>query len=322
MKKLHILFNVVLVSIILAGCSNQFYRRNPGMSGALAAKDQVVDVEREAAKNSEAKLEEVAVMAAGTKHALNKEPAPSKAVEVAKDLNERVISLSGTPTIDELNRVYKLVDDLTSQMQLERERGQTELAKKDKEISNLQEQTKIILVKKDEKIQSLMSTAEKNAAALDAAKTELNKMNQWLGLGAVFYGLKRFVFSAAWIIGGFSAIFMVLRMFAGSNPIAAALFSIFEVIASFFLNTIKGLVPGSIKFANLVPTPIVNQYKKLSEKIVDIFETLKDRDAASVKNGSVPQQYTLTQILSLFSERFGDDDKNLVKEIKTKLGWN
>lgn len=321
MKKLYLPICTLFLAAILSGCGSQFHRRNPTMAGSLAAKDQVVSVEREAAKNSEAKLEEVAVMAAGTKHALNKEPAPSKAVEVAKDLNDRVISLSGSPTIEELNRVYKLVDDLTSQMKLERERGLEELAKKDGEINKLQEETKAILVKKDLKIQNLMSIAEKNAAELDAANAELGKMNSFFGLGAVFYGLKRFIFSAAWILGGFGIVFIVLRVFAGSNPVVGALFSIFEVIASFFLNTIKGLVPGAIKFANLAPTAVVNQYKKLSEKIIDIFETLKDRDDAAAKNGGQPQQYTLPQILDLFSQRFGDDDKNLVKEIKQKLGW-
>ena len=81
------------------------------MAGSLAAKENIVNVEREAAKNSEAKLEEVAVLAAGTKHALNKEDEPSRAVEVAKDLNERVMSLSGSPSLEELKRVYQLVDD-------------------------------------------------------------------------------------------------------------------------------------------------------------------------------------------------------------------
>jgi hypothetical protein len=114
---------------------------------------------------------------------------------------------------------------------------------------------------------------------------------------------------------------MVLRVFAGTSPFVGAIFSIFEVVASFVINTIKGLVPGAVKFAKLVPTTVMDKYKKLSEKVVDIFETLKDHDEKLVKSGSAPRQYTMPQILSMFSERFGDDDKELVKDIKSKLGW-
>ena len=206
-------------------------------------------------------------------------------------------------------------------MQLERERGAADLVKKDKEITKLQDETKEILAKKDVRIRELMSTAEKHAAELDAANQELGKMNSFFGLGAVFYGLKRFIFSAAWILGGFTLVFVVLRVFAGTNPIVGALFSIFEVIASFVINAVKGLVPGAVKFAKLAPTSVVNQYKKLSEKIIDTFETLKDREDATVSQGGQPQQYTLKQILSMFSKSFGDDDKDLVDEIKARLGW-
>jgi hypothetical protein len=310
-------FPLILSTLLLTSCNTSFQRRNPNMAGQLGAKQNIENVEKRQSKNAEAKVEQIAVFAAGTDHALGKVVEPTREVEVAKQMNNRVISLSGTPTIDELKRVYAMVDDLTSQLQIEKERGTVEMNKRDTEITRLQNETKAILAQKDIEIQRYISASEKVAGELDAANAQLSQMNKWFGLGAVGYGLKKFVFSMAWIIGGFSIVFLVLRVLSNSNPAFKAIFSIFEVIASFIIRGFKSLTPGAFSFANFTPSPVANAYKKLSEKIVDTFETLKDRDDAAGQ----PKQYTLKEILSMFAERFGDDDKSLVDSIKARLGW-
>jgi hypothetical protein len=306
---------------LLTSCNNSFQRRNPAYASQTSARQNIEAVDRKSVKNAEAKVEQISVFAAGTDHALSKVEEPTREVEVAKQMNDRVISLSGSPTIDELKRVYAMVDDLTSQMQLEKQRGIENLDKKDKEITRLQEESKYILALKDVEIRKYVTVSEKLAGQLDAANQQLDKMNSWFGLGAIGYGTKRLVISLAWFIGGFTIVFFLLRLFAASNPFIGALFSVFEVISSFFISALKGLTPGAFKFANFTPTRIVDQYKKLTEKIIDVFETLKDRDEALSSNGGTVKTYTLKEIFSMFSQRFGDDDKNLVDEIKVRLGW-
>lgn len=321
MKKTCVILCFLLSTFLLTSCNSSFQRRNPAYASQTAARQNVEAVDQKAVKNAEAKVEQISVFAAGTDHALQKVEEPTREIEVAKQMNDRVMSLSGSPTIDELKRVYAMVDDLISQMQLERMRGTEELNKKDKEINRLQEESKAILAQRDAEIRKYMSVSEKLAGQLDEANQQLSKMNSWFGLGAIGYGLKKLVVSLAWFIGGFTVVFFVLRVFAASNPFVGALFSVFEVIASFFINALKGLTPGAFKFANFTPTHIVNQYKKLSEKIIDVFETLKDRDESMASNGGTAKTYTLKEIFSMFSQRFGDDDKDLVDEIKTRLGW-
>lgn len=321
MKKTYLLLFFLLSTFLLTSCNNSFQRRNPAYTTQTVARQNVEAVEKKAAQNTESKVEQISVFAAGTDHALRKVEEPTREVEVAKQMNDRVMSLSGSPTLDELKRVYAMVDDLVSQMQLERMRGVEQLSKKDREITKLQEESKVILAQKEVEVRRYISASEKLAGQLDAANQQLSKMNSWFGLGAIGYGLKRLVVSLAWFIGGFTIIFFVLRVFAASNPFIGALFSIFEVISSFIINALKGLTPGAFKFANFTPTHIVNRYKKLSEKIIDVFETLKDRGDALDTNGGTVKSYTLKEILSIFSQRFGDDDKDLVDEIKTRLGW-
>lgn len=289
------------------------------------AADKITLLQNKIDENSAAKLEQAAVFAAGTDYALNKVQDPPKEVEVAKDMNQRVMSITGTPVIDELKRIYSIVDGLLSQLKLEKDVAKASLNVKDQEISKLQSEGKDLEKSLKLEIEKYKKANMDLARQADAVSNEFGEfkssMNSWFGLGAIGYGLKTLIIRLAWIIGGFGLIFIVLRIFAASNPIVGAIFSVFEAIASLAINTIKGLVPGSVKFANLVPVGMFNEYKNVVEKMVDKIEMLSSHEKEVSKTLSQQKMYTLQDLKQEFSKEFGDTDKKLIETVKENLSW-
>ena len=102
-------------------------------------------VEKEQSKNLSGKMEQVAILASGTGYALQKVTNKEPAVTVAYDINMRAESLAGKPDLDAEKEIWKTVDQLMSQVKTEREKGEKALLKKDEEITELQDETKLLL---------------------------------------------------------------------------------------------------------------------------------------------------------------------------------
>jgi len=309
----------ILALCFLTSCVSPFGKKpNTDSADKLDKKTEEMQKKKDAmGVNNEKKLDQIGVLAKGTHYALDKEPTQSKELDVAKQLNERVVSLAGNPDIKDVKRIQLIVDELISEVKKEREKGLADLDKLDKELQFVQterDKLQLDLNKKSQEFENLsLGIAEEN----DVAQDNLDEMNKWFGLGAVWYGVKKFLFSITVISVILLILFLVLKMAAASNPIAGAIFGVFETLVGFVLRAIKSITPNSFSVAKFVPQSNYDKYKNALNKIVDTFEDMKE------KNKVLPdyKKYKLEDILVNLEKVMDDEDKKAVEECLKELKW-
>lgn len=319
------MFNFMLIGFLIAsifylgsGCTI-FTNKGKAAKAEEKGRNNVINVENELASNTAEKLDAVATFAFGTDYSLSKINDPPREVNVARDMNKRVISLAGTPSIEKMKEMQLTIDELTSMLETERDEGQKKLNQKDLRISELQNQTKLLTQAKDVEIRKYMAIAQEAAASSDAYKSQLTEYQGWFGLKAVFKGLWQFAKTSIWFIFGGSILFLILRYASLSNPLAASIFSIFTTIGSWIVNTIRVLIPKAVEAAGHTATSVFTAYKSTMYKIVDSIQTLKERQKAL---GDPNKKFTLDELMDEFSKNLSDEDKKRVVEIKQEIGYH
>lgn len=302
---------------MLAGCGTIIPdNKNDNQKAMQGKADAVVVAKNKIADNSDKKMSEIATMAQGVDYSLSKVPATNVTHEVttAKEINQRVISIAGSPKVDELAKIKSMVDLLNSEIAKERERGTKLLQQKDAEILSVQKKSDDLDVNLNKKIGELATTAKKQAEAADDNKVIIDNVNKYFGLGAVFYGIKRFVTSCIVGILIFGVIFLVLRLLAATNPIAAAVFSVFNIVGAIVVNIIKGVAPKSLNFSGFSPSVELEKYKTTLLKLIDNIEEIQTmaKDDKSI---------TIDDLLQHFDKELDQSDKDLIKELKKMLRW-
>lgn len=313
MKQL-ILPLVLGLSLLMTGCS---IFTTKGASSKVEEKNRakIVNVDGQIKANTAQKLDHIAELAYGTDYALSKVNEPPREVSVARDMNKRIVSLTGSPSIEKMKEMQSMIDKLTAQLATERDRGIKALNEKDEQITLLQSQAKILDSAKEIEIKKYMQAAQEMAANADAYKSQLNKMDQFMGLGAVWYGIKKFVVSSMWALGIGGILFIILRIASFSNPLAASIFSIFSTIGSWFIKAIEFAIPKAVETAGHVGENIFNAYRTTLSKIVDGIQLIKDR--AQTK-GETPN---LEDVLDEVAKSMNVEEKEIINEIKKALHW-
>jgi hypothetical protein len=306
---------LLLVLTLLTSCA-MFNSKGTSTHKEETGRARIVKVESHLSQNLTDKMELIAGLSYGTDYALSKINPPPLEVMVARDINQRVVSLAGSPTIERMKEMQDTIDKLTSKLVSEQTKGKLLLAEKDTQISNLQKETKQLNVTKELEVRKYMSLAQATAGALDHSQVQLDQMDSWLGLGAVWYGIKRFIISSLWILGIGGILFLILRMVAMSNPIAASIFSLFATIASWFIRGIELLIPKAVAAAGHTTNQVFNVYKSTLWKLVDAIQLSK---TTSKVTGSTP---TIHEVLDEVSKSMNEEEKQIVKEIKRALQWN
>jgi hypothetical protein len=317
MKKLSYIISIIsclfLLSCSTLGPTKQVDDNKKKLDKEEKKVDNTID---ELDKNSKQKKIQTATLAAGIQHSLSTVTNPPTQVKTAKDLNERVISIVGTPHIDELNKIKQMVDLLNSAVIEERKRGEKMLAEKDEIINKLQKETSELKDQYDTQMWNMNDKAKEIAKEADATKATLDSMSGMFGLNAVFWGIKKFFFSALTGIIIFSVIFLVLRVLAMVNPAAGAAFSIFNMIGSGVLSLVKGLTPKAFELANFTSKDAVDKYKSPLIKIVDTIQELKEK-----QKDTPDKEYPLKEILTKFDKEMDGHEKDLINQILTDLKW-
>ena len=203
----------------------------------------LVDIE----KNDKGKKIKTSALAQGIQYSLNQVTNPPIQVDTAKSLNERVVSIVGSPHIDEINRIKATVDLLNSAVEEERKKGLELLAKRDELINKLQKEKVELNEQYDDQLWQLTDKAKEVAKEADQNKAVLDSMSGMFGLNAVFWGLKKFVFSALTAITIFVVVFVILRLLATAHPAAGAVFSIFNMLGSTVISLVKTLSPKAFE---------------------------------------------------------------------------
>lgn len=312
MKKM---FMTLICMVMLTGCGTIVPDNKNDNQKAIQGRENAVEFAKEKiANNSDKKISEIATMAHGVDYSLSKVPATNTTHEVttAKEINQRVISIAGSPKVDELARIKLMVDLLNSEIAKERERGTKLLQQKDVEILYVQTKSDALDANLNKKIGELASTAKKQAEIADDNKVIIDNVNQYFGLGAVFYGVKRFITSCVVGILIFGVIFLVLRLLAASNPIAATVFSVFNIIGAAIIHIIKGVAPKSLNFSGFSASAELEKYKTTLSKLIASIEEIRAMADAG-------KPITVADLLQHFDTELDRSDKDLIKELKTKL---
>ncbi len=315
-------FFTALIIIVMVGCSS-LLNNNEGIFGKSQAKVQKVDTKVQVINDQESKLKDDklskigAYAKGGVEYSLDKIPATnaSREVIVAKQMNERIEALANKPDFNEVKAIQGIVDDLTSQIASVRQEGENALVVKDKQITDLQDKYKQLEDQKTKEISAAFSQANEIAQKADQYQATLKKMDGFLGLNAIWYGLHKFFISSMWILGIGLVLFIILRLLAGANPIASAIFGIFEQAVACVIHTISFLFPKALSLAGNVSSEIYNGTKSALTSIVDSVETVKLQSNAS----GTPA--TIEELLNTAELSMTPADKALIEKIKLELGW-
>ena len=310
---------VMMFIFLLTGCSSiiQPSKQIDDNQKIIAKEEKKVDATIvEIGKNDKGKRIQTSTLAQGIQYSLNQVTNPPIQVDTAKSLNERVVSIVGSPHIDEINRIKVTVDLLNSAVEEERKKGLELLAKRDELINKLQKEKVELNEQYDDQILQLTDKAKEVAKEADQNKAVLDTMSGMFGLNAVFWGLKKFVFSALTAIIIFSVVFIILRLLATVNPIAAAVFSIFDMIGSLFVSLFKGLTPKAFEMNDFVHKDKVDEFKSPLVKIIDVIQELKEK-----QKDSTDKVYPLNEILKRFDKEMDSHEKDLIKDILKEQKW-
>ncbi len=308
----------ILFSFLLIGCSTVIPGKQVSVAqDAIAKQEKKIDTTSdELIKNDKGKKIQTAVLAQGIQYSLQQVTNTSIQVETAKNLNERVISIVGSPHLDEIKRIKATIDLLNSSIEEERKKGGELLGQRDTVIDKLQKEKENLKNQYDDQLWQMTDKAKEVAKDSDEKQATIDSMGGMFGLNAVFWGLKKFFFSALTAIIIFVVIFALLRILASVHPAAGAAFSIFNMIGSGILSLIKGLTPKAFELANFTSKDKVDEYKSPLTKIVDVIQELKEKQKESPK-----KSYVLTEILKRFDNEMDSHEKDLIDAILKEQKW-
>jgi hypothetical protein len=316
MKKSLLLLSVLLA---LTGCFSTIKpsKQIDDNQKVIAKEEKKVDstlVEIE--KNDKGKRIQTSGLSVGIQHSLNQITNAPVQVDTARKLNERVISIVGSPHIDEMKRIKATVDLLNSALVEERKKGEELLAQRDDIINKLQKEKSELNQKYDDQLWQLTDKAKEVAKEADQNKAVLDSMSGMFGLNAVLWGLKKFVISTLTTIIIFVVLFVILRLLATVHPAAAAAFSIFNMLGSALISVLKALTPKAFEMSNFASKDKVEEFKAPLVKIVDVIQDLKERQK------EFPDRvYPITEALKRFDKEMDRDEKDLIDEILKEQKW-
>ena len=319
-KTIKKIFLAISFILLLSGCLSSKIvpaKQVTTSQDAVAKQERKVDDTMiEIEKVDKGKRVQTSSLSIGIQHSLNKITNAPVQVDTAKALNERIISIVGSPHIDEIKRIKATVDLLNSQVAEERKKGEELLSQRDEMINKLQKDKSDLKDKYDDQLWQMTDKAKEVAKEADQNKAVLDSMSGMFGLNAVFWGLKKFFISALTIIVVFVVVFVVLRLLATVHPAAGAAFSIFNMVGSILLSLVKALTPKAFELANFASRDTVNEYKSPLVKIVDVIQELKEK-----QKESPDRVYPLSEILKRFDKEMDSDEKDLIDDILKEQKW-
>ena len=310
---------LILCAFVLSGCFSTIKpaKQIDDNQKVIAKEEKKVDnTLAEMEKNDKSKKVQTSVLAQGIQHSLSQVTNPPVQVETAKSLNERVVSIVGSPHIDEIKRIKATVDLLNSALEEERKKGEELLSQRDEIINKLQKEKSDLNQKYDDQLWQLTDKAKEVAKEADQNKAVLDSMSGMFGLNAVFWGLKKFFVSAMTAIIIFVVVFVLLRILATVHPAAGAAFSIFNMLGSAVISVIKALTPKAFEMSNFASKDKVDEFKSPLVKIVDVIQELKEKQKESPK-----KVFELAEILKRFDKEMDSSEKDLIDELLKELKW-
>jgi len=256
-----------LIALSFVGCSS--VKGIFGKSSTAVEKQnvQISKVEDKLDVVTDNKVNQISQLSFGVNDSLNRMTNKPIQVLVAEELNERVLSLSGLPTIEQQKAMVQLVTDLVSNNVA----GKIELQNKDKELSALQNEETILIKQKDKELDKALELSKTIALKADTTQSELDKYQGFWGLSAVFLGLKSFILHSFWTLLICLVIFIVLRVAAATNPFANAIFGLFQSLGAVCIHMIESLIPSSMTTLEGAKADV----KKVGDVVSEVAQTIQ-----------------------------------------------
>ncbi len=312
MRFYQLLLLILVLMFSSTGCNT--FKGTFGRSSKQEAKqaDKIETLVQKQTANQNYSLNQIASLSYGVGYSLDKltNDVP-KEIGIAKDLNGRILTLSGMPSLEDIKEMEKIVDTL----RIDVVAGQKLLSKKDKEIEKLQDEKQTLEQQKNEAIKKYMQIAQSTAIQNDTNKAALDEYKSWFGLKAVFLGFKQFFTTSMWILIVIAIVFIVLRFASQVSPIASSVFGIFEQIVAGGVKTVEWLFPKAINFAGHVTKESYNQVSSLLKKLVDNIQSIKEIEKRT------GHDITLKEVLIELDKSMDDKEKEFINKIKKELGY-
>lgn len=305
MKNKNIYILILAIILICTGCSaiKGVFGKN---STALAKQSDKIDaITEKQHDNVDDKMTQVSFLSAGIDYSLKKVTNTEPAVIIAKDLNDRVLSLAGYPSLVEQQLAWKMVDELIAS----NKNGEKLLKERDIIISELQLATVDLEKQKNVEVKKQIDMAAAMALKSDETQAQLNSLQGNWGLNAMWFGIKTFIHNMLWTLTIFSIIYIVLRFASMSNPLAASIFSIVDVIGGWFVNIIKTLAPKAIEASGHIAMAAYNNVEGTLTKVVDAIQMEKEKGNTTV----------IEPVTTAISKSFNETNAAIVTDIKKKL---
>lgn len=239
----------------LSGCATAEKKVSQTQADSRRVERKIADVDRKQRDRLKAEIFATSLALEAAKVETADAQSVARALGVASNFNHRAQSLAGMPNVGEMDTVRKLVFGLLSENAELRAKAQKAEAFSVSEIKKLQDKNVVLQQELGEKRENEREAATEAAQELGTIK---EKVNSWFGLGAMFYGIKRF---ASWfLVLGFLFLVGVVALFffPATAPIALAIFSgigrllsaIFGGLLRFLAWASEGLINSLLKLLN------------------------------------------------------------------------
>jgi hypothetical protein len=269
-----------------------------------AGKSKIEQVDKSINNNNIKRLDYIGEYSYGIQYSLDQ----TNNIIMIEQLNKRIQSLSNLPSIEKMKSMELLVNELKTN-------NNTLLLKKDTEIEILQNKNKQLTIDKDTAVNNYIILAHNASLQADTFQVSLNEYKGWFGLKAVWLGLVQFTTTSFWTLIIIGVILLVLRIFTSTNPIAGAIFSIFNVIGGYFIKFIKVLIPKAVEYSGNIATTAYTNMKSLLTKIVDNIQALKDMQT------KLGHDITLKELFVELDKSLDVNEKEVIDKIKKGLGY-
>lgn len=286
----------ILIPLLLIGCSTPSER----VEKAEAVVDQVESTIKE---NRQEQDKQVSGLVYATDLALDKAE-DSKPVNLARDFNDRTASIVGLPAPEEAAQLRQLVDDLLSEIEKEKQRGEKSLAVLDAKLAEVSKE-KESLQKKLQETQNQLAIVHKENAVL--ADLEAERESQWWNPFYDFWhGLKKSLVWIALIVALLLILPIASIFFPAFAPIVSSLGHILGTAIGWLLKKIPGLLSG----AELIAQSTYNLTHDTLQKLVSTIESWQQKQ----KTLGQTDYKTLTTMLA---QAMDGEHKNQVIEMKS-----
>lgn len=215
-------------------------------------------------------------------------------VPSTKKLNAQVGQLAETPTSEQVKTVTASVTNPA-------------------DANKLQDQIDALILEKrkiEEDLRKEVSQlTEANAKLKQQQKdtqAELDKFDSpWYSIKNGFLIVfRRF----AWWGGGFVVVFILLRLFAASNPIIGAIYAVFSHMVAAVVKGLVKVFPQLLSHVGAVNEDVHEAKSAVLSKLVDEIQ-------------AVGKEASVAELKDALAKRLDSSDKALIKTVKTDLGY-